>query len=156
MIVIAQGAKATGENWRDHWGTPDNIKVAVKKFYGKEPFDPCPWNPNFDGLTTSWSECAYINPPFSEYKKWVQHGLMQPPEQIWLSHTSHDVQWYKSLLSSVDAVCLLSKRVNFIHPLTGEASKSTAIGKCQTIFYRGVRVADFKESFSHLGVVFQL
>lgn len=127
------GSQQTGEKWRDFYQTPGYILDAVKNFYGGEFFDPCPVNPTFDGLSTVWQPNSFINPPFSDYKSWVTHGLKQSTPQLWICNHNHDTAWFRLLLDYSIAMVLLQKRVKFIDPLTGTPSASTAIGKCQTI-----------------------
>lgn len=39
-------------------------------------FDPCPLKrPKWDGLKVPWGKSNFINPPFSEIKKWLQKGI---------------------------------------------------------------------------------
>lgn len=38
-------------------------------------FDPCPSNPQFDGLTSEWGERNFVNPPYKYCKKWVKKAL---------------------------------------------------------------------------------
>ena len=48
----------------DDWSTPDYILDWVKKKYGSY-FDPCPINPNFDGLNIKWRKVNFVNPPYT-------------------------------------------------------------------------------------------
>ena len=43
----------------------------------KNHFDPCPENPQFDGLTVKWSSPAFVNPPYSEPLKWVEKAIAE-------------------------------------------------------------------------------
>ncbi len=70
------GAKASKENWRDNYQTPQYILDCVDKLYGGEWFDPCPANPDFDGLDMFWDyKKVYVNPPFSKHKEWCEKTL---------------------------------------------------------------------------------
>lgn len=41
-------------------------------------FDPCPVDPNFDGLAIeNWGQMNYVNPPFSEIGKWLKKAVEQ-------------------------------------------------------------------------------
>lgn len=55
--------------------TPDWLKKKIVERFG-EYFDPCPINPQFDGLSISWprDQVCYVNPPYSRGKlsKWVK------------------------------------------------------------------------------------
>ena len=51
----------------DNWATPRNIY----KFYMERGcYDPCPLNSSFDGLSIEWKEQNFVNPPYSQLKKW--------------------------------------------------------------------------------------
>lgn len=150
-IIIPQGAKATKDPIKDNWGTPPYILECVTDLWGEHWFDPCPPNPDFDGLAIDWKRRAYINPPFSMYEQWAIHGLKQPTEQIWLCNTSNDVKWYKMLLADCDALVLVNHRIRFMDPVTGVQSKNSGFGKSQSIFYRGKFWGNFKSKFQHLG-----
>lgn len=158
MDYTATGATATGENWRDNYRTPPEILDRVRLIW-PDYFDPfpiailIPLPEPWDGFSSEWDSCAFINPPFSKYKQAVQHGLTQPTEQIWLSHTNHDTSWWKALFEASSAVCLLHKRVKFIDPRNGIQTRSTAIGKCQSVFYRGDDVEAFARAFEDIGFI---
>jgi hypothetical protein len=158
--MIPMGAKATGQSLRDHWQTPPYILEAAVWFLKSLPnitevFDPCPPNPQLDGLAIEWPPGTFINPPFSQYAKWVDHGIKQKPEQIWICHHNHDTRWFRKLMDYSDAISLLTKRVNFIHPENGHQPGS-AIGKCQSIVYRGRYVDHFEGHFCDLGRVLRI
>ena len=104
--LIKTGAAATGENWRDNWQTPPEILDRVNEFWPSGWLDPCPPDPTFDGLKKKWAQQAFINPPFSQYLKWLLHGLTQKPEQIWIGHHSHDTQAGRLLLNASRAAIL--------------------------------------------------
>lgn len=38
-------------------------------------FDPCPVDPQWDGLAIDWKERNYVNPPYSEIGKWIKKGI---------------------------------------------------------------------------------
>lgn len=40
-------------------------------------FDPCPQDPQFDGLAIDWKERNYVNPPYSEIGKWLKKGIQE-------------------------------------------------------------------------------
>lgn len=53
---------------RDDWQTPKDLYDKLNKEF-KFDFDPCPLNPQFDGLTIDWGGANYINPPYSRKLK---------------------------------------------------------------------------------------
>lgn len=54
----------------DIWETPKEIKESFSHC-----FDPCPINPTFDGLKIDWEEENFVNPPYSQLKKWVKKSI---------------------------------------------------------------------------------
>ena len=51
--------------------TPKKVYDELNKEFNFD-FDPCPKDPDFDGLTISWSSCNFINPPFKEQRLWIK------------------------------------------------------------------------------------
>ena len=54
------------------WGTPDGI---LERF--AEYFDPCPFRPQFDGLAVDWKGNTFVNPPFSNMKRWADKAFAE-------------------------------------------------------------------------------
>lgn len=134
-----QGAKATGEDFRDLYQTPRYILDKVDEFYGKDFWDdPCPIAHTQDNLAPEIFECLanhfignfYINPPFSQYAKWVDaYAGYMPTQQIWLlENVKTETKYGQKLLGLASAVCFLNKRVNFIHPETGKVVNGNRVG----------------------------
>lgn len=62
----------------DKWNTPKSIYEKLDAEFHFD-FDPCPENPSFDGLERffEWGDRNFINPPFSNWQKWVKKGYEQ-------------------------------------------------------------------------------
>jgi hypothetical protein len=52
----------------DDWKTPEWMLEDIRKEFG-EFFDPCPINPDFNGLEIEWQKVNYINPPYNRKDK---------------------------------------------------------------------------------------
>lgn len=52
----------------DDWQTPKDLYDKLNKEFHFD-FDPCPINPQFDGLNVAWGGANYINPPYSRKLK---------------------------------------------------------------------------------------
>jgi len=52
----------------DDWKTPQWLLDEIKEEFGNF-FDPCPINPDFNGLEIDWEEVNYINPPYNRKDK---------------------------------------------------------------------------------------
>ena len=50
----------------DDWSTP---KELYKEF--SDYFDPCPLHSSFDGLSIEWKDKNFVNPPYSNLKRWI-------------------------------------------------------------------------------------
>jgi len=55
-------------NHKDDWATPRELYDLLDKEFDFD-FDPCPLNPNFDGLEIRWGERNFVNPPYSRMLK---------------------------------------------------------------------------------------
>lgn len=67
----------------DKVGTPPEIYEELEKNFGTFDFDPCPLEdprPLWNGLEISWGFNNYVNPPFSDIKKWVEKALKEAEE----------------------------------------------------------------------------
>ena len=51
--------------------TPKKVYENLDKEFNFD-FDPCPKDPDFDGLNTSWSKSNFINPPFKQQRLWIK------------------------------------------------------------------------------------
>lgn len=51
--------------------TPETLLAQLCYEFGENLFDPCPVLPNADGLSISWKDKNYVNPPYTACKKWV-------------------------------------------------------------------------------------
>ena len=60
----------------DKWNTPESIYKKLDAEFHFD-YDPCPEHPSFDGLNIEWGDCNFINPPFSNWQKWVKKGYEQ-------------------------------------------------------------------------------
>ena len=166
-----QGAKATGENWRDNYQSPREILDRVDELFGSGWIDPFPVNPTFDCFLRNFDDSnLYINPPFSQYARAVDYltgkGTIGPGinQQIWLlENVKTETRYAQKLLKLSSAVCYLDKRINFLDPRTGEPYKvwnekkqkwengSNRVG--HLLIYLGESPGAFEDIFKDLGVV---
>jgi hypothetical protein len=54
----------------DFWRTPPDL-------YPKDCFDPCPVNPQFDGLEIPWHGDVFCNPPYSQARYWIEKAIAE-------------------------------------------------------------------------------
>jgi len=61
---------------RQNWKTPSVVyKDLNTEFHFN--FDPCPSDPEFDGLHCEWGSCNFVNPPYSQIKAWLKKSLIE-------------------------------------------------------------------------------
>ena len=56
--------------------TPKKIYDQLDKEFNFD-FDPCPNNPDFNGLLISWKKSNFVNPPFKDLKIWVKKAYQE-------------------------------------------------------------------------------
>lgn len=79
------------------WRTPKKIyDYYMKNGY----FDPCPVNPQFDGLNIEWYQKNFVNPPYNQIKKWVDKAIEEDKKghkSVLLIPARTDTKWFKKL-----------------------------------------------------------
>lgn len=68
-------------------------------------FDPCPLNknPEVDGLSLSWKDKTYVNPPYSNPLPWVKKAIQehrQGKRIVLLLKHDHTTKWFKELAAA--------------------------------------------------------
>lgn len=58
----------------DIWTTPIDVYNKLNEEF-KFDFDPCPLNPQFDGLDIERGSVNFCNPPYSQLKKWIKKAF---------------------------------------------------------------------------------
>ena len=88
--------------------TPDRVWDMIKDNWGYEKeqfFDPCPVNPQWNGLDIDWKELNYVNPPYSREqgeKKtlltlFVEKALEEKGTTIMLLPSKTDQEWFHKI-----------------------------------------------------------
>jgi len=118
----------------DNWGTPDWLMEHFK-----EHFDPCPSNPDFNGLEIDWESPAYVNPPYSEPEKWVRKAIKEQEkgvDVVMLLKADPSTNWYRKLLENGASIAFFNDRLRFIDPKDGNP-KSGARFPSMLVFLKG-------------------
>lgn len=60
----------------DHWATPPHLYKVLNEEFGFD-YDPCPLHADFDGLSTEWGNCNFVNPPYNrkDKPKWISKAF---------------------------------------------------------------------------------
>lgn len=98
----------------DHWNTPKSLYKKLDQEFDFN-YDPCPlWSGlgmrEYDGLG-SWKERNFINPPYSEVVKWINHGYVESLKGklcVFLVASRTDTAWFH------DYVLQYAKEIRFI------------------------------------------
>jgi|WetSurMetagenome_2_1015567.scaffolds.fasta_scaffold332796_1 hypothetical protein len=68
--------KALFTSIHQDYRTPKKFYETLNEEFNFD-FDPCPYNPTFNGLETEWGKCNYINPPYNRQDVWLAKGLAE-------------------------------------------------------------------------------
>ena len=88
--------------------TPDRVWDMIKEKWGYEKeqfFDPCPVNPQWNGLEINWKELNYVNPPYSRERGdkktlltlFVEKALEEKGTTIMLLPSKTDQEWFHKI-----------------------------------------------------------
>jgi len=140
----------------DCWNTPIELWPAIHYFFGEVPvYDPCPPNPDEDGLQTKWDKNTYINPPYSEVAK---RAFIEKAERefkigyrfLWMFNYANSKDLWKVHLRA-SAILIPEKRFRFVpgHPDLKESSP-----RYDNIMILWGDPSGFKNSFKKWGKVY--
>jgi phage N-6-adenine-methyltransferase len=110
----------------DNWETPKAIYDKLNSEFHFD-FDPCPSNPQFDGLSVVWGLSNFVNPPYSQTEKWCRKALEESRKGklvVMLLRLDASTHWFRDVVLPNAEVRLFYDRVSFINPKTGKASRS--------------------------------
>lgn len=97
----------------DIWETPKEIYDSYMRmgFY-----DPCPINPKEDGLTIEWKRMNFVNPPYSQIKKWVKKAIEEHKKWklvVLLLPARTDTKWFRELWDYGCDITFFTGRMKF-------------------------------------------
>jgi len=68
---------------RQNWKTPEAVYEDLDREFCFD-FDPCPPDPEFDGLICDWGQCNFVNPPYSQIKLWLEKAIKEYEKGKWV------------------------------------------------------------------------
>ena len=75
-IMPLIGASINPKDRNQFAQTPEEIyKILDDEFHFE--FDPCPPEPDFNGLTVDWKKINFVNPPYNDLKPWLRKGIKE-------------------------------------------------------------------------------
>ena len=97
----------------DEWATPKYIYFQAMS---KGMFDPCPLGSKTDGLTIEWGESNFVNPPYSQLRKWVQKSIEEHEkgkDVVLLIPSRTDNKAFKALFEYGSEITFITGRLRF-------------------------------------------
>lgn len=101
---------------RTNWKTPKRFYEELNKEFNFD-FDPCPINPNFDGLNIEWGKSNFVNPPYGrEIGKWCKKAVeewIKGKVVVMLIPSRTDTKWWHEWIMRADEIRFIKGRLNF-------------------------------------------
>ena len=169
MLDMVNPRELDASSESDGWYTPTWMVDAARLVLGKIDTDPATcaaaqaivraatwYTATENGLVQPWHGAVWCNPPYSDPLPWAERlaRLYQAGEidaGMMLVNCSCSPKWAQHLWKHADAVCLLSKRINFWHPTKTNANGS--YDRDSAVFYFGKKRDLFDVVFSRYGVI---
>mgnify|MGYP004417313964 CR=1 FL=1 len=105
----------------DHWSTPKDVYDALDKEFNFND-DPCPlgWV-GASGLEREWGDRVFVNPPYSEIKKWVEYAYWQANDPltkkkrviVMLIPSRTDTRWFHDYVMKATEIRFIRGRLKF-------------------------------------------
>lgn len=101
---------------RDTWKTPKATYDALNDEFGFD-FDPCPPNPDFDGLAVAWGKSNFVNPPYGRViAKWLAKAheeALLGKTSVFLIPSRTDTRWWHDYVMTADEIRFIKGRLKF-------------------------------------------
>lgn len=103
----------------DNWKTPKALYDKLNEEF-RFDFDPCPYNetPDFDGLRIDWGKINFVNPPYSEWQKWVDKAYREYRKGktvvLLLASRTDTAAFHDIVLPYATEIRFLRGRLNFV------------------------------------------
>lgn len=101
----------------DNWQTPLLFyhKLDIEFNFN---LDPCPLNPSVDGLKIPWKGHIFVNPPYSQIKKWLikAHEELKKEAEIivFLTFANTDTSWFHDYVLNKAEIRFIRGRLRFL------------------------------------------
>lgn len=121
--------KALFTSLNQKWRTPSAIYAQLDHEFLFD-FDPCPEDPDFDGLNCEWGRCNFINPPYNRIKDWVAktHQEWEKGKTcVLLIPSRADTIWWHSYIMRATEIRFLKGRLHFDDARTKKAPFPSAV-----------------------------
>ncbi len=100
------------------WKTPRYLYDYLDREFLFD-FDPCPSNPNFDGLKIkNWASMNFVNPPYGkEIIKWIKKGIEEQKKKhysVFLIPSRTDTKWFYEMFRNASEIRFIVSRIKFV------------------------------------------
>lgn len=116
------------------WKTPIEIYKQLDNEFHFD-FDPCPSNPDFDGLSIEWGKCNFVNPPYGkDISKWIKKGYeeyFKNKTVVFLIPSRTDTRWWHDYIMNASEIRFIKGRLKF------KGAKNNAPFPSAVIVFRG-------------------
>lgn len=101
---------------RLNWKTPKAVYQILDAEFDFD-FDPCPVDPDFDGLEVEWGGVNYVNPPFGrEIGKWIKKGYeewQKGKTVVFLIPSRTDTKYWHDYIMNASQIRFIKGRLCF-------------------------------------------
>lgn len=98
------------------WKTPKAVYQILDAEFNFD-FDPCPANPQFDGLKIKWRKSNFVNPPYGrELPHWIAKGYceyLDGKTVVFLIPSRTDTKWWHKYCMKADEIRFIKGRLKF-------------------------------------------
>lgn len=100
----------------DKWKTPEIFYEKLNEEFNFD-FDPCPPNPEFDGLKIEWGKRNFVNPPYGNViSKWLAKAVEEQEKgntSVFLIPSRTDTKWWHTYVMQADEIRFIKGRLRF-------------------------------------------
>lgn len=101
---------------RMDWRTPKRVYEQLNTIFSFD-FDPCPPNPQYDGLSIDWRKSNYVNPPYGrEIGLWLKKGFEESRKGkivVMLIPSRTDTKWWHDYAMEAKEIWFVRGRLKF-------------------------------------------
>jgi phage N-6-adenine-methyltransferase len=101
---------------KDNWKTPELFYQKLNEEFNFD-FDPCPPDPQFDGLLIEWGKCNFVNPPYGNIiAKWLEKAVLEQEKgktSVFLIPSRTDTKWWHTYVMEADEIRFIKGRLRF-------------------------------------------
>lgn len=98
------------------WKTPTAVYDKLNDEFEFD-FDPCPTDPDFDGLAVEWGNRNFVNPPYGrEIPKWIKKGYEESKKGklvVFLIPSRTDTRWWHDYVMKAKEIRFIKGRLKF-------------------------------------------